>query len=103
MIFQLVGKRFRVIIITIMLTLPVSAVGNFNGVESDDIIGRDGQRHLNVDDLGASWRLEAAGTRRCTDSGRHRPSDSARRHQTGTTAEVLEIAASAVITSMKYW
>ena len=31
--------------------------GNFNGRESDDILGRDGQRYLNVDQLGGSWRL----------------------------------------------
>ena len=39
--------------------------GNFNGRESDDILGRDGQRYLDVDDLGSSWRLDSSPDEAC--------------------------------------
>jgi len=35
----------------------VARAGNFNGRESDDVVGRDGRRYLDVEDLGASWSL----------------------------------------------
>jgi len=39
--------------------------GNFNGVESDDVLGRDGRRYLDVEELGASWRLNGGTDRQC--------------------------------------
>lgn len=56
---------FVVIRLSVAPCVFVVVAGNFNGRRSDDVLGRDGRRYLDVEHLGASWILNAGSDRSC--------------------------------------